>query len=334
MKIEQLPTDSLEIEPGFNVRSDDEVKANAKELAHQFSAFGGFDPSLPITYVQRGKQKLVRSGHTRLAAAKLLEIPEVCAVRVDDDRKKSLVSLVTSNSGNPLTRRQQGEIFARLRDGVVSATVDPEGKTDIVLDHAPVSEKEIAKLYDCSYEHVRQCLAIFEAPDEIRPMLDSDEVSENIYVTAMQWAGQEPKKAKRILQAALRVAKSEGKDKATKKHLDAIKHEFVELKAKGSKKKTKAEAPASGNGAQSDHEETPAEVTVPAGQNREATEIPALDIGGHNTPTRTSVIVQASKNEGLKPTLEAIIRACSEEYNWAATDSDVEGCVEKILEAL
>jgi hypothetical protein len=331
-KIETIPIESLEVEEGFNVRTEKEVRENAKELAKDMQAHGGFDASAPITYVQRGKEKIVRSGHTRLAAAKSLGFTDVYAVKVEDEYLASLVNLITSNNGHPVSRKQQGSVYARLRDGVLEDESETIRRTKVGEEpspeyiHQPMAEKDIAASFHRSGEHIRQCIAIHEAPEEIAEMLESDQISANIFVTAMQWAKQDSAKAKKILKRAIAVAKDEGSETATKKHLDSIKSEFVELKAAAPSGKNTQEAKAGSDKPTPDHPED-----IPGGfaGNTAKNDAPSLDIGGENTPKKAN-----PGPDKLSHTLAAILRQCSEEYSWAATDSDIEGCVEKLMEVL
>lgn len=283
-----LPIDKLHIQDGYNtlIRTDKETANNAKEVA-QFMETQGDNPELfPIRFVEIDKQLFTRN-HATLAAAHIRGWKEVYAVKSPHEAGTTedyLDLLMSNNAGHPVGRVAQGNLYKTLRDGepeTDKAILDaiPEGG-DIPWKRAPMTEKEIGEACRPVYteQHVKDCITLAESSPDIQELIESEQVSCNIVITAGQWAKGDEAKQYRILKAAVRQANADGKDKATKKHLDAIKSDFVKLKAanNGADDKGKDEPPADDN----------KPTTGKKDANKDDTkELPGDDAGGDSTAT-------------------------------------------------
>lgn len=252
-----IPTASLEIQEGYNtIRDDKELKRNAKEVEAQMEQQGDNPIAFPIRYVKSGSKKYTRN-HATLLAAQARGWEQVYATELDYEAGslKDITDLITSNSGgHPVSRVKQGELYLRMSEGELKPDLENGKKIDPETDYVrkPMSDKEIAEAFKPVYstEHIRQCKVLAQSSPEIQELMESEAVSANIVVTASQWAKGDAAKQLRILKAAIKVANAEGKDKATAKHLDAVKSDFVKLKAAGGKddaEKSAEKAPAGDN---------------------------------------------------------------------------------------
>jgi hypothetical protein len=236
-----IPTDSLSIQEGYNViRSDKELAANVADVVKHMEQSGDNPVMFPIRYVKSGANKFTRN-HATLLAAKSRNWPQVYAIELpyEADSITDIVDLVLSNNGgHAVSRVKQGELYLTLQNGQLKPGLE-NGK--IVEDgdwiRKPMDDKEIAASMSPVYtaEHIRQCKILAQSTPEIRALIESEEVAANIVVTAKAWSDGDPAKQLRILKAAIRVAKEEGKTTATKKHIDAVKSEFVKLTASSNK---------------------------------------------------------------------------------------------------
>jgi ParB-like chromosome segregation protein Spo0J len=221
--IEWLDIKSLTVEDGYNVRTAAELKSNAAKLAKMMEATGGFDVTHPIQYVERDGKKFTRS-HTRLAAAIINGYKKVPCVKASRDKISDQLHLVSGNAANPLNQIQQGIVFARLRDG--EKAEDCKAGEEV---RAPMTPKEISKAIGKSIQHVNNCLAIFDAPDDIKPFLMEGKISANAFTLASSGVTSK-RKVLEILRATIANAKEDGKETATEKHVRAVKSQFVEPK--------------------------------------------------------------------------------------------------------
>jgi hypothetical protein len=231
-KVEWLNLGDLLIEEGFNPRTKKSFEKNTKELAEMISATGFIDPSIHcIQFIERDGKKYIRNGFTLHAAAKVNGMKQVPAIKTSMDATQELINLVTSNAGHPLTPYEQGEVYIRLRDGTdpKALKVGEEGRPDM----KPV---EIAKHVGYTLTHVCNCIAIREASPEIREMLLAGTINANAF-TAAKANVEDSDKVLKILNAAVKQAKEDGKECATDLHVKKVKAQFVEPKLKGGKTK-------------------------------------------------------------------------------------------------
>lgn len=246
MKLEQIDPESLLVQEGYNVRPPGELHGNAKDIAALMEATGDNheDPRFIIRYVQNGKGKYTRS-HATLEAAKLRKWPKVCAVKATFEAgsaEDDLDLIHSNNSGHPLTRYQQGEVYARLRDGILEDLAEATARTKVGEEvtqeyvRQPMKLEEIAEKTDKTRQHIADCITIYESPEAVGDMIEEGKISSGIVVTAAGWAKNKDGKVIdgkliAILKAAYSAAKEDGKEKATKQHLDSVKAQFVEQKA-------------------------------------------------------------------------------------------------------
>lgn len=232
--IESIPFKDLIVDLVYSGRSKKEILANAKELAPQLA--NGWDAAQPGQYFigEDGKKTLI-AGFTRMEAAKLNDLKAGYFVQTNGDAITHLTACLRTNSGKPISRRAQGEVFAALEKGVVAgdfagAIADPKSKKD--WKRMPLSHKEIGELPGVgkTSEHVRQCIMIVESSPEVSELIENDQVALNIVIAAKSLAKDDDGKQLRILKKAIANAREDGKDKATQKHFDAIKDEFKPVK--------------------------------------------------------------------------------------------------------
>lgn len=227
----------ITVEPGYNiVRTDKEVHANAIEVAEFMEASGDSPELYPIKYVKGPNGELFTRNHATLKAAEMRGWKQIVAVESPHKHGSTedyLDLLFSNNAGHPINRVSQGRLYKQLRDGIKAEDWTEESPNWI---KEPMTEKEIGeagKPTDYSAEHVRQCIVLADSSPDVQLLLESDKVGANIVITALQWAKGDEAKQLKILRAAVRQAESEGVSKATKRHLDAIKSDFVQLKAAG-----------------------------------------------------------------------------------------------------
>lgn len=238
--IESLLVSELETEEGYNVRSASELKANAKDIAATMERLGN-DPTNPffrVRYVERDGKKYTRS-HATLEAARMQGWKRVNAERVDFDYASDQIDLIVSNDrAHPLSRKQQGEVFKRLRDGVLEPEQDAIDRAKVGEEverkyvQEPMKMADIAALSGYTQQHISDCIAILEAPEEIGTMIDDGRLSGNVFLMAEKLVNKhhDGKKGKlmEVIRAAVKQAEGE---RATPKHFEAIKEQFIPLKA-------------------------------------------------------------------------------------------------------
>jgi len=231
-QIELIPFKDLHIDTLYSGRDEKEIKANAKELAPSLS--GGWDSAQPGQYFvgADGKKYLV-AGFTRVEAARLNELKSGYFIKSEGDEIHHLTSCLRTNSGKPLSRKAQGERYISLRNGLVAddfkgATADP--KNDADWKRKPMTLEEIAALPGVgkTAEHIKQCILVAEDP-----LFEQyeEKISVNAFIAASNLAskhyGGSEAKLEKIVKAAIHNAESAGRDFATPKHFDAIKHDFI-----------------------------------------------------------------------------------------------------------
>jgi ParB family chromosome partitioning protein len=196
-----VPVDQLHVDPTFNVRDHDEAyEAHIAWLTGQIST-NGYDRSKPMTgYVVEGNVIYITDGHSRLAAVKraiaagikVEKVPVI--VHPNGTSALDLVaSLVTANSGRPLTPLETAKVCKRM--------------LGLGLD-----EGEIASRLNYSKSHVVSILGLLAAPAAVRDLVATGQVSASLAVDAIKQHGSD---AAGKLQEAVTVAKAKGKKRAT-----------------------------------------------------------------------------------------------------------------------
>lgn len=229
-QIESIPFKDIVIDPLYSGRTKKEISANAKELAPQLA--DGWDAAQPGQYFlgEDGKKHLL-AGFTRVEAAKLNDLKSGYFIQTNGDAVTHLTACLRTNSGKPISRKAQGEVFAALEKGVVAddfagAIADPKNAKD--WKRQPMSQKDIAELPGVgrTSEHVRQCIMIAESSPEVAELIEADLVSLNIVVSSKSLAKDDDDKQLRILKKCIAIAKADGKDKATDQHFKQAKAEL------------------------------------------------------------------------------------------------------------
>lgn len=298
----------LAIQPGYNdlVRSAKEVAANAKDVEKAMEAQGDAKELFPIRFVTIGKNKFTRN-HATLIAAQSRGWDEIYAVQSPHEPGSTadLLDLIFSNnSGHPLSRVAQGKLYKALRDGEVDeeatakaqkiANVGDEVET--VWKRQPMTEKEIGDACKPAYtsEHVRQCILLAESSPDVGELIESGQVALNIVIAAKSLAKDDDAKQLRILKKAIANAKEDDKAKATQKHFDAIKAEFIapkKLKAAPLNGKEESSSEQEGTQEPSGSEKKGETAKLPVVEEQEASEAPEQTL----FPQAEQVLTEGSK---------------------------------------
>lgn len=330
-----VPTDSLSIQEGYDtIRTDKERKQNVKDVVAQMQQAGDEPTRFPIRYVKSGSDKFTRN-HSTLLAALERKWPQVYAIELPYEAGsiEDMADLIVSNNGgHPVSRVRQGELYNRMTAGelkpdlVNGSEINPE--TDYI--RKPMTDEEIGAAFTPVYtsSHIGQCRLLADSSPEVRELIESDQVALNIVVTAKQWAKEDEAKQLRILKAAIKAAREDGKDKATKKHLDAVKGDFVKLKAAGGKEKPAETSNAAPNESQEASEEasdTNAAETPTEGATDEA----------ENLFKQASVEVLeegSKKNKKLLGALKTFFLEPIEDVEMTLTEEEAETLAGKVIE--
>ncbi len=140
----------------------------------------------------------------------------------DGDEISHLLACIQTNGGKPLSQKCQGALYVNLRDG--SKPEDTKVGEEV---REPMGIKEISKLVGKGIQHITNCIAIHEAPEIIKPLIEDDLVSSNAFTVASSGIKSDSVKLA-ILKAAIQNAKLEGLNRATEKHVKAVKAQFIE----------------------------------------------------------------------------------------------------------
>lgn len=198
----------IAIEPGFNARdlTTPEARAHIEFLKASIRGVG-YLPSHPLEIRQKGDQVLLTSGHCRLTAvleliAEGVEIPTIPTVgerRGTNDVDRFLAQNL-DNSGLRLTPLEEARNIKRAID--LGATVG-----------------DIAKRVGRSTTFVSQALDFMSAPQEVHNLVKEGAVTATFAARTIRKAGAE--KGTKVLRKAVAEAKSQGKTKASAKHVKA-----------------------------------------------------------------------------------------------------------------
>ncbi|SAI59060.1 Protein of uncharacterised function (DUF550) [Bordetella ansorpii] len=226
----KVPRDRIVVMPGFNVRDKDSelYKANVRTIANSIKA-EGFYPHKPMSGFVRKREDgteeiCVTDGHTRLDGYDL-----AVSEGYDGDNKLPMaihprgtnledmnVGLYKSNTGSPLQPLELAALCKRLIQG---------GR----------DEAEVAKRLDLDVGYVRDLLDLIAAPADVRDPIRNGLVAATTARKVLKTHGAN---AGAVLADGIAKAKSEGKTRATPKHM---------AKAQKSEQRTpKKEAPTAG----------------------------------------------------------------------------------------
>ena len=197
----------LKLREGWNARdtANPENAAHVEALSLSIAANG---VRVPLTIVQDGDDVVVTDGHCRLDAtllaisrgAEILTIPCIAEKRGSNEADHVL-SMITCNSGKPLSPLEQGGVYKRL--------------IDFGWSSAKIAEKA-----GRSVTHVNQALQMQASPVEVQALIASGQVSATLAAEALRTQGTAAE-ATAALSDAVKTAKAAGKAKATKRHLKA-----------------------------------------------------------------------------------------------------------------
>lgn len=305
----------LDIDPILSGRSDKEIRDNAKSLAPEMAAAGGWDAMQPgqVATGANGKPRVV-AGFTRIAASQLNGEKGGYFFEIEGASELDLrLKCIATNGGKPVNRFQQGALFQMLRGGIVAddfkgTLADPKNP-----DHwkiPPMSDVQIGEKVGKNREHIRQCVIIFESSPDIRVLIETDQISYGVVEKARSWARDKETgiiddvKALKALRGAIREA---GGERVTLKHLEAVKAQFFPLRAVSKdkpkdkpkdKKKDEGEGGDENNGDTGEREESDRPERETSGEPQEELNLGLSDAPKPPTP---------KKGEGIRAELVAVI---------------------------
>lgn len=167
-KIWMIPIDKIQVKEDFNVRvagrrHEEQIETIKKSIISE-----GFHAHEPLgVFLDSGQDHcvFVHSGHTRLTAAKRAraegaEIHSLPCVLIPrgHNRDNLIASLVTSNTGRPLTPLERAIVVKRLLN----------------YGH-PVSR--ISELLNLDYNTVSRALDVMQAPYELHKMIAEEQIA-------------------------------------------------------------------------------------------------------------------------------------------------------------
>jgi ParB-like chromosome segregation protein Spo0J len=204
-RIDMLKFDpaNLHEEPGWNERIDnDDLTQHIRQLADSIKEVGVLEP-LTVYLSDEGKA-VVTNGHCRLLAVKIAiaEGADIKTVPVRTEPKASndadrVLSMITRNSGKPLTPIETSRVIKRL-DSFGWTAADISLKTGYTKGH------------------ISNFMALSSAPARIQRLVEDGKVSATLAVDTMR--GNSEDRATEILESAVVSAVQSGKKKATRKH--------------------------------------------------------------------------------------------------------------------
>ncbi len=190
-------------DPGWNVRkSGPELDSHIRWLADSIKEKGVQEP---LTIWMNGEIPTVTNGHCRLLAVKLAkkegaEIKSV-PVRVEEryaSEGDRILSMITRNSGRPLSSLELSEVIRRLI--AYGWTV-----------------AEVAKKTGYSSGQVNNMLTLSGLGPELTKPIEKGQVSSTLVVAEVRKKG--PAEATKSIVGAIERAQGEGKQRATRKHM-------------------------------------------------------------------------------------------------------------------
>lgn len=225
----------LLIEEGWNRRAEDELKIQELKNFLKVHPISDLDPLrgrgvfIQDTEGNEVWKFLVRDGHRRTAAISELitegfefktDLDETGNVLVSvknisgDSELSDLLIQLTANSGEPLTLRAKAQVVADWVDMWVKEHTIPN--LNIYENLEVEAKKDLSALWGVSITHVNDCYTLSQAPEEIKTWLSEGKLSATFALETYRKHGEE---AVKLLSEAIEKATSEGKTKATQKHL-------------------------------------------------------------------------------------------------------------------
>lgn len=208
----RVSPNDIHVKEGFNsrVKNFDENDEDDIALAHSIAQIG---VKQPITVFWEDGKAWLSDGHRRhgaalYAIANLGADPELLLpVQTEPpaaSEAERIFSQIVRNSGKPLTALEQGTVFKKL------------------LDHG-WSEQDIADKAGLSKQRVSDLLDLLKAPAKIKKMVTRGQISATLAITTLKKTKGDGKKAAEALEAGVTKARTEGKTKATAKHVPDVK---------------------------------------------------------------------------------------------------------------
>lgn len=198
-----IAPEKLVEDPSFNVRrTGPGLDAHIRQLTDSIKERGVLEP---LTVYMNGDVPTVTNGHCRLLAVKLAkkegaEIKTV-PVRVEEryaNEGDRILSMITRNSGRPLTPLETSEVLKRL----------------IAYGWTPA---QVAKKTGYGIGQVNNLITLSGLGPELTKPIEKGEVSATLVVEEVRKKG--PAEAAKSLSGAIEKAKGEGKTRATRKHI-------------------------------------------------------------------------------------------------------------------
>jgi ParB/RepB/Spo0J family partition protein len=198
-----LSPDDIREENGWNVRVEgDDLDSHIRLLADSIKEIGVLQP---ITVYMQGGFAFITDGHCRFQAVKLAisEGAEIKSIPVRTEEKTAndadrVLSMLTRNSGRSLSMPEQAEVVRRLLAFGWSSA-------------------DISKRTGQSRQHLGNLETFLSAPEEVKNLVNAGKVSPTMAITQVRKEGGAA--ALQTINAAVVTAKTQGKKKATKKHL-------------------------------------------------------------------------------------------------------------------
>jgi ParB family chromosome partitioning protein len=213
--------DQLRTIPGFNVRvRETEDYRSHLDALKQSIRENGFYANKPLAgYIGKDGDDdviYVTDGHTRLEAVQeindealnegeAIEGLPVVLKPADSNVADLTIALVQDNSGRPLTPYEMGVVVQRL-----ASMKDSE-------NNPMFSKADIARKLSITERYIDDLNVLVAAPAKVRTAVLEGTVSSTL---AIQELRKNPKKAEERITAAITKAKSQGRSKATRKHVE------------------------------------------------------------------------------------------------------------------
>src|ERR1700733_896674 len=195
----------IKIKDNWNSRDFDDPtnKSHIEELALSIAEIG---VRQPLTVSWENGEAWLSDGECRLRAvmlaisrgAEIKTVPVILEDRYSNDADK-LFSQIIRNSGKPFSQMEQAKVFKRLVD-------------------MGWQQGDIAKKAGVSPARISQILDLLTMPEPIKQMVVAGQVSASMAVATLK--EHNGAKATQVLQDAVAVAQSEGKDRALPKHVE------------------------------------------------------------------------------------------------------------------
>ncbi len=198
----------LKVESGWNSRIVTFDPANEEDLALACS-IAEVGVKQPLTVYMKDGEPTVTDGHRRLAAT-LYAIDtlkaEIKAIPVQTEAKHAseadrVLSQLVRNQGKPLAPIEKASVYAKLTD-------------------LGWKVPEIAKKVGASAQHVTELLTLRAGPAAVVEMVKAGEVSAGLAMSTLRDKRGDGTAATAALYEGLKRAQSEGKSKATAKHVE------------------------------------------------------------------------------------------------------------------